>query len=368
MSAPVAETGLPGGDRLGRARQAVIGCFAGQAIGGAVGAGVQFESLESFAAAHGDAFTGEYPPAFGGAGRITADTQLSLFVLDGLIRAHFRRRRTGAADPLPEVEAALRRWLRTQQPDVGGADGWFPARPALAAKRWPDRTTLDVLTTGRFGSIERPVTDSAESGVLPRAAAAALWSAAEEQVFELGARIAALTHGHPSAYLSAGAYAVIVNRILRGIGNPVRAVDSAVRVLRRWPGHEPVSTALETAVDWFHQGEEAEVSAASVQELGEGLLAPEALAMAVRATLSDHRFEQVIARAVGHSGNSSTVGALTGGLYGVLFDFTATIPVPLLRDLELGEEIATLADAAVKEFGPRPPSTTGWLENFPFGD
>lgn len=366
MSTPVrpAETGVPREKRrYALAKDRLIGCYVGQAVGGSVGAGVR--AIDPAELTGGEAWPEVYPPVFGGTGLITGETQVSLFVLDAMVRAGIRRRRAGAADPVAEVAQGLRRWLQTQEPRLDGpADGWWPGHEQLRAKRWPDHTTLAVVRAGALGTPERPVNDSRAATVLPRAAAAALWSADAGQVFDLGARIAALTHGHPIAYLSAGAYAVLVHTFLSGISNPARAVHAALDELARRPGHEPVSQALATVLEPEEEGAEAN-PAAQIKALGAGWDAHEALAMAVHAAFSSPRFDLVLGRAVGNAANSATVGALAASLMTSVYTFNSVVPVPLMRDLELGEEIAILADGAGNEFGPEPFTGSDWFKNFP---
>lgn len=148
MSTPVrpADTGMPLDGKFGLAKDRLIGCYVGQAIGGSIGAGVRTLDRAELSTAEGAAWPEEYPPVFGGHGLITGETQVSLFVLDAVLRAGIRRRRTGVADPLGEVRLGLRRWAQTQEPRLDGpADGWWPGRPGLTAKRWPDHTTLTLL-------------------------------------------------------------------------------------------------------------------------------------------------------------------------------------------------------------------------------
>ncbi|MBP2476131.1 ADP-ribosylglycohydrolase [Crossiella equi] len=369
MSAPAKSEakGIPLDERgYHRARERFIGCYVGQAIGGAVGAGVQTTTRQEFAATYGEAWPEGYPEVFGGRGLITGETQLSLFVLDGVIRAQIRRRRTGSADPVAEVRRGLFRWLQTQEPRLGGpADGWLPSLPGLAVKRWPDHDTLEVLRSGRTGTPTERVNESRSSAAVARAAAAALWSADRAEVFDLAMAIAALTHGHPVAQLTAGAYAAMVHTFLSGLNNPRRAVYAALDELQNRPGHEPVTEALTRVIEPGAEDRELEVDAAYLERFGGGWQAHEALAMAVQAAFVAPRFDLVLATAIGHSGNSSTVGALAVSIQNLVYNFTTNIPVPYMRDLELGKEIAMLADGAATEFGPEPYQGTKWFENFP---
>ena len=78
-----------------------------------------------------------------------------------------------------------------------------------------------------------------------RVAAAALWSPDPAEVFRVAAEIAALTHGHPTGYLSAGAFALMLRQVLDGAAIP-NAAEAAVGHLRPMDGGaETVSGAKE---------------------------------------------------------------------------------------------------------------------------
>ncbi|OEV23206.1 ADP-ribosylglycohydrolase, partial [Streptomyces nanshensis] len=109
-------------------RSRVRGCLLGGALGDALGAGVEFDSLAAIREKCGQEGVTDYLPAYGRRGAVTDDTQMTLFTVDGLIRAHVRRD-TGAWHPPTDVHAAYRRWAATQRdwgPDERRADdGWL---------------------------------------------------------------------------------------------------------------------------------------------------------------------------------------------------------------------------------------------------
>ena len=103
---------------------------------------------------------------------------------------------------------------------------------------------MSALYAGGRGTPESPINDSKGCGgimrVAPVGAVAGDW-------FELGARAAALTHGHPSGYLSAGVLAHLVGELVRG-ASLVDAVEHARAVLVTWSEHEETSAAIDGAV------------------------------------------------------------------------------------------------------------------------
>ncbi|WP_139216480.1 ADP-ribosylglycohydrolase family protein, partial [Streptomyces sp. CC77] len=89
-------------------RSRVRGCLLGTAIGDALGAGVAHLAVESIRAAHGADGLTDLAPAHGRRGAVTSVTQLALFTVDGLIRAHVRRD-TGSWHPPTDLHRAYLR-------------------------------------------------------------------------------------------------------------------------------------------------------------------------------------------------------------------------------------------------------------------
>jgi hypothetical protein len=110
------------------------GCLLGGAVGDALGAPVEFMSLEEVRRRFGtDGVTGMVPGVWP-AGSITDDTQMTLFTADGLLRAQVRWAGKGICHPPTVVDRAYARWLTTQGESSGRwddrpEDGGEPAIP-----------------------------------------------------------------------------------------------------------------------------------------------------------------------------------------------------------------------------------------------
>jgi ADP-ribosylglycohydrolase len=89
-------------------------------------------------------------------------------------------------------------------------DGWLIRVEGLHARRAPGMTCLSALRGGTMGTIERPLNDSKGCGGVMRAAPIGLVARDEQAAFTLGCEAAAITHGHPSGYYSAGCFAAII--------------------------------------------------------------------------------------------------------------------------------------------------------------
>jgi ADP-ribosyl-[dinitrogen reductase] hydrolase len=356
----------------------VMGCLLAGAVGDALGASIEFLSIDMIRHHHGERGVtgiGENGPGSPD-GSITDDTQMTLFTLEGLIRAHVRDRVSGVGDPVPVVQHAYQRWLHTQGIEwaqAGGPfaegqpqpDGWLITERGLFEQRAPGNTCVSALrgfaAGSPPGSFVNRINDSKGCGGVMRAAPAALWSADPVEVFALGAATAALTHGHPSGYLSAGALAFLVHGLLTASSLPA-AIAALTKVLQRWNGHDEQLVRLATAVRLADAG--GVTAERLADELGGGWVGEQALAIAVYAVLVTDNLADALTVSVNHSGDSDSTGSIAGNLAGALYGVRA-IPDGWLDRLELREVITALGEDALAEFGPRPPADERWTQRYP---
>ncbi|MEU2385775.1 ADP-ribosylglycohydrolase family protein [Streptomyces sp. NPDC012461] len=352
-------------------RSRVRGTLLGVALGDALGAPVAALTTDAIREAHGAAGVVDLGPAYGRRGAVTHLTQLTLFSVDGLIRAQVRRD-TGAWHPPTDLHRAYLRWATTQRdwgPDERRKDdGWLAREEWLYARRDPARPLLLGLGDGTMGTPEAPKNPQ-ETGpeAAARSAPFGLLVGWEPQlVAQLAVECAAQTHGHPDACLAAGAYAVIVHALARG-EDPDAAVQSALALLSALPGNEAVSNALQQALGAVRQGMPTpeRVSRLSGTGTAEGLVAA-----AVYCALVGEDVRHGLCLAVNQDGPSAVAGALTGGLLGALHGETA-LPPAWLAELEGRPTILELADDFAMEMtqgaalhSPTA-SSAAWLARYP---
>jgi ADP-ribosylglycohydrolase len=287
---------------------AVAGCLLGGAVGDALGAVVEFDSLADIRRRYGPDGLTDFPPE---AGPVTDDTQMTLFTAEGLIRA---QRRFGARRfdyALDELWAGYRRWLSTQgERPAGDGDGGLAAEPVLQHRRAPGNTCLSALRGDEPGFVDLPVNHSKGCGGVMRVAPVGLVAT---RPCGLGIASAALTHGHPSGYLPAGAGAEIIARLRTGEGLRT-AVKGAIEAVSCWPGHEETTSALGRALALAER--EPVPTPEAVATLGAGWVGEEALAIAVYCALAGGSFSAAVLAAANHSGDSDSTAAITGNLLG----------------------------------------------------
>ena len=330
----------------------VRGCLLGGAIGDALGAPVEFLSLGAIRARYGPAGIADLDRAYGVHGAITDDTQMTLFTAEGLLRA-------GEGDPVAAVHRAYLRWLMTQdgkslhaayRPDLWS--GWLIEQAGLHHRRAPGMTCLAGLQSATMGTMDTPMNDSKGCGGVMRAAPAGLL-AAPGRAFRLGCETAAITHSHPSGYYASGALALMVDGLARHGHSLDAACDAADAALAEaGPEAAECRDALRAA---RARAADGAPSAETMDALGQGWVAEEALAMGVYAALAHpDDFARAVLLAVNHSGDSDSTGAIAGNLLGAHLG-ESVLPEHWRRQVELSDTITQLADDMAAVLAGAPP-------------
>ncbi len=323
------------------------GCLLAGAVGDALGAPLEFLSIEEiaerFPPTRSDPFgplgVRTYHVVSGQPGAITDDTQMTLFTAEGLLRVHNRQLRNQLGQVQRAVHRAYLRWLETQRQHEPPPrpDGWLASLSELYQRREPSNSCLAALRMGIMGSKAAPINNSKDAAGIVRIAPVAL--APRWDPWDLGCDVAAVTHTHPLGYLTAGAFALMLSRLLKG-DTLTSSADVVLARLRRETGAKPLVILLERAM---YLAEIGDPSPEQLATLGAGWSADEALAMGVYCAASVDSLEDGVALAVLHSGNSASTGSIAGSLLGAQFG-VADIPEQLLQALEFADLIRDVAD------------------------
>lgn len=328
-------------------RSRIRGCLLGGAIGDALGAPVEFMTLTEIKLRFGHEGIKEFAQAYGRVGAITDDTQMTLFTADGMLRAYVRQSLKGICSIPSVICHAYLRWLLTQgiTPSAKtlniGKDGWLWNQGMLHSRRAPGNTCIGSLEEMTYFTVDRAKNNSKGAGAIMRVApvACALTDQATEEVFRLSKEVSWLTHGHPSGFLSAAAFAVILHTLL--VGKPLqKGIKRATTYLLSEEGNEETLVAMEMALDCV---DKRIVPESAIPTIGNGWVGEEALGIALYCVLMAKDFASGVRMAVNHDGDSDTTGSLVGQLLGAIYG-EASIPVHWLHDLEAREVIAQVAD------------------------
>lgn len=321
----------------------ITGCLLGGALGDALGYPIEFvKPGVAILERHGSR-----PPAtllYAGldGGKVSDDTQMTLFSAEALVRAH----KDGAADPSRHAWAAYRRWYLTQQHSeryvarIGQYNGLL-SESRLYAYRAPGNTCLHALSNATriaMPTVDNPPNISKGCGAVMRAAPFGLVASSRREAFRWGRNAGVLTHGHPSGYLSAGYFAALIFDLARG-RSLQEACEWADDILAQETGKDELQAILRAARDIAANGAP---SVAAIERLGRGFTGEQALAIAIAcaetATGTQQGVAEALWRSVAHGGDSDSTGSLTGNLLGAQHG-VENLPAAWVADLELRDVI-----------------------------
>jgi ADP-ribosylglycohydrolase/5'(3')-deoxyribonucleotidase len=315
-----------------RTRLQYINCLLGGATGDALGAPIEFMSINEIRKRYG--YDGirdyvEYPDHIG---EFTDDTQMTLFTAEGLMRAYEHQIHHGVTELPSVVYHSYRNWLITQtdvfdERNIIDDESWLITRKELFRRRAPGNTCLSALfSNGRY-TISSPGNNSKGCGAIMRMAPVGLRFAPDE-AFDIACELGVLTHGHPSGYLSAGFFASLISRLMNG-EKLYEAIQSTIPALLKYDGHEETLDIVKKAVA---MAKTTECTPENIERLGGGWVGEEALAISLYCALScPDDVEKAVLMAVNHSGDSDSTGSITGNIVGIMA--MKTIPTRWLDKL-----------------------------------
>ncbi len=344
-----------GNVRLDRA----MGCMLGGAAGDALGAPVEFLSRAEIEKRYGKDGILNYELTLGKA-RITDDTQLSMFTAAGLLKAIARMGAYGLDNDGKNcvsflqsyrgfVRGAYFDWLVTQgeiEEDEMPMETWLGNVRELYSRRCPGGTCITEIKNGAHGSVKKSCNDSKGCGGVMRVAPAGIILAdlfEAKQIAEVGAEIAALTHGHPLGYIPAAALTSIIAALHLG-AEIKEAVTDSVKLTLDMFSSAPHIGEFDSVMNFAVNLAAENISdLEAIEQIGEGWVAEEALAIAVYCALR-HKddFASGIRAAVNHSGDSDSTGAIAGNILGTHLGYSE-IPHEFIDNLELLDVLSMLA-------------------------
>ncbi len=360
----------------------IRGSLIGGAVGDALGYPVEFMSLQAIKRKYGEKGIRRYQDFDrNGKAVVSDDTQMTLFTANGLLFGVTRLCAHGGlgAGLKDFVRYAYLDWLDTQ----AGVDDykanhycWIRDIVELNVQRAPGNTCMSALRAIKNHNEVR--NNSKGCGGVMRVTPVGLMAAADEltkvkdysgndvsrrnwtekEVVRLGGDCAEITHKHSLGYLPAAFMAGLVYYILMYeeeitfdiiesfLGAVYADVKQEYTSDREQQALDELWTLIEKAVN--QAGDNTVLDENAIPRLGEGWTGDEALAIAIYSTLKHlDSFEDAIAAAVNHDGDSDSTGAICGNLMGAIVGYDA-IPSHYTRDLELKELILEIADDIVQ--------------------
>lgn len=382
----------------------IRGSLIGGAIGDALGYPVEFMSRKNILHKYGNMGVRRFQE-FDRNGRavVSDDTQMTLFTANGLLFGVTRLCTHGVlgAGLKDFVAYAYQDWLQTQ---IGVEDYnayhycWIRDIVELNMRRAPGNTCMSALMSLKHH--DEVDNDSKGCGGVMRVAPVGLMAAADERVMvkgwngenvsrrewtgkdvvRLGGDCAAITHKHPLGYLPAAFLADLIYHI-QMYDEPItfNVLESFLGAVYADIKQEYTSKREQDALDELWSLVEISVSLAaditaldefSIPRLGEGWTGDEALAIAIYCSMKYlDNFEEALAAAINHDGDSDSTGAICGNLMGAIIGYNA-IPEHFKQKLELRDLIIDLSDDIVKgctisEYhAPQTPDEEQWEKRY----
>ena len=321
-----------------------LGCLLGGAVGDAFGYAVEFSSISDICTKFGPVGIRE-PSLTDGKLVVSDDTQMTLFTLEGILK--------GLEGPPPSTETIVESirlsyldWLGTQGETIRNprkSESWLAHCPEMRAWRAPGMTCLSSLRHGGHGTVKEHINDSKGCGGAMRSAPIGLFRRFDpKQAFELGARSAAITHGHRSGYLSAGMVSAIVRYLMDGMDIHV-AMEASMQILNEWDGHEETLQAVTKALRSASSGSKDHPT--TIHSIGGGWVGEEALAIALYAVLVGESYIEAVRIASNHDGDSDSTASIAGQIWGALKRLTE-IPHEWITKLDVLVPVLRLAREA----------------------
>ena len=355
-----------------RIRDRIRGSLMAGAAGDALGYTVEFISRGSILSRYGAKGITEFELSHEGKALVSDDTQMTLFTANGMLMGLTSGAMQGVeGKPEDYVDGAYLDWYYTQtgRKKMDSRRTWLRDLPELAHNRAPGTTCMSACESLFQG--EKVSNNSKGCGGIMRAAPMALlmagyWSRGKAfydvvSMDEAGAKIAAVTHKHPLAFLPAAMLTHFIYRLIRMDEHEINTriadiawetVGALVNIYKGEYGGDKNYLAYLTkkAVTLATDNDS---DAENIRRLGEGWTGEEAWAIALYCAVRHvDSVEEAIIAAVNHDGDSDSTGSICGNIMGTIYGYEAIKRQRLFcpegkeleQTLELSNIILALAD------------------------
>ena len=325
----------------------IYNCILGGAIGDALGSTVNDMTYDLIVEQYGKTGLTDMEKDCDGKARLTANTQLTIFTIDAIIRAYTKYRIYGFTNLGKTISyTGYLRWQYNQDRKVPDgidpkmlSDNYLMDIQELKYERFAESNMKQVLENEMLNDdMENTNNNKGYAAVTKAAPFGLVFYQDDELAFEMAVKVARLTHGYPSAYLSAGAMAVIIANIVRGEKIEV-AIDNAIAILKKQKTRaniiDKITIAKTFAKDKIHYPEKFD-------DFGLCDDSEEALAAAIYVCLVyPKNMEKALLFAVNNNCYSSNIATLVGQILGLyngldikMLDWAKRVELfPLFKDL-----------------------------------
>lgn len=309
----------------------IVGSLVGGAVGDALGYPIEFYDYNRIRSVYGKEGITLYAMPHGIA-ELSDDTQMTLYTACGLLNGYAAGVTIKSAEKLSRhyVWDAYEEWYGLQiavNPVVENPQCDISYLKTMQDWRAPGMTCMHSLREKKPGSLAWHVNDSKGCGGIMRVAPVALINdpdSSSEEKANLGAEIAALTHGHSLGFIPAAMVVYLLNEIVYSdkewisLHEVVNYVLEKIRILygKKYVRTKYMLQLIRHAIELAEKDLSA-TDEEAISLLGEGKVAEETLAIAVYCCLKyPDNFEKAIVASVNHGGDSDSTGSVTGNILG----------------------------------------------------
>lgn len=311
-----------------RFKNNILGAFLGASLGDACGYGICQED---------------------GLRYLSSYSQEMLFASNGVLYAQTRQSTWGFETTEEDyIYYALRDWAYTKTDYPNNSISWISSIKELHEYRHPDIQTIASLLRGRYGTFKKPVsTDNKSAAALPRVVPLVLLHkniSKDDNVKNImlkAAKVAAITHGHKTAWLSAALLAHLLSRSIYGRSTTGQMLNGFLKESKQYLfelfGDSQELRNLYKKIDkavLLAANQEKTDDEINIKRIGKGWNSDDALAIALYCALRHPlSYLDAVTAATRHDGNKAGTGFLTGLLLGAKLGVDHF--VPWLKDLQL---------------------------------
>lgn len=331
-------------------REKISGCLFGGALGDALGYAVEFISYPTIQKRYGK--NGIQNLDLSGKKAIVSDdTQMTLFTMEGMLQGYGWTVFQGTEAKVEYyVYLSYLKWFQTQKMSLTFE---IPLKwsskladvPEMNHLRAPGNTCLNALASGKMGTIEVPINNSKGCGGVMRTAPLGFTKAFGSALLN-GAKVAAITHGHPLGWIPAGMLSDIIFKIIYGEKRSLREIieDSLADTVNQFKDCPDITYFEQLMRKAIDMSETDDDDVTTIEALGGGWVGEEALAIAVYCCLKySNDMKKMLAVSVNHGGDSDSTGAIAGNILGAYLGMDA-IPKDWLDQLEMVDVIQNQID------------------------
>lgn len=291
-------------------------------------------------------------------GKFSSNTQMCLATANGILHAYTHFATFGFnCTEMDCVHNAYNDWCNQQVGNMQSrSTTWLTNIPAFCEKRDPDAVCVEMLASRRYSSMKKPIGDNKSWSCLTRVAPFALYHKNADSrndhikhEMHLAASAAALTHGHPLAWLSSAFLTQILSRISYGgctIGDTLNLyLWEGKRLVYELLGNSEHLRTLFTLIDKaISLVDNNDDDVENIIKLGTGWDAHECLSIALYCSLRyPLDFKMAVLAAANHPGNTAATACLTGQIMGAKLGYSR-IDSDWCNSLESKDVILEIAD------------------------